>query len=193
MLWILCEFFPYIISIIYLQCFFVFSKYNKKYNFRIVIWRGMSCLYGHKSITLHIICRENSCPRYTYSSPLSTTGIGSVRIRGTDLYYGKVYYESWQNYRTGTVWTNILGRSLMIGWRKNSWNPERVPSVVTFVCVCLCVCLSVCAQATGHTFWPRNLIFGLNDPWNMRKKHLLYFSKFPFSRFLWTFFDLFPI
>ena len=33
----------------------------------------------------------------------------------------------------------ILGRSLMIGWRKKSWNPERVPSVFTFVSVCLCV------------------------------------------------------
>ena len=36
----------------------------------------------------------------------------------------------------------LLGRSLMIGWRKKSWNPERVPSVVT-LCVCLCVCPSV--------------------------------------------------
>ena len=32
----------------------------------------------------------------------------------------------------------ILGRSLMIGWRKKSWNPERVPTVVT-LCVCPCV------------------------------------------------------
>ena len=37
----------------------------------------------------------------------------------------------------------VLGRSLMIGWRKNSWNPERVPTEVTCVCVCLRVCLSV--------------------------------------------------
>ena len=44
----------------------------------------------------------------------------------------------------------LLGRSLMIGWRKNSWNPERVPTVVTFVSVmsvCLFVCLSVCLSA----------------------------------------------
>ena len=33
----------------------------------------------------------------------------------------------------------FFGRSLMIGWRKNSWNPERMPTVVTFVSVCLCV------------------------------------------------------
>ena len=26
------------------------------------------------------------------------------------------------------------------------------------------VCLSVCNQATEHIFWPRNLIFGLSDP-----------------------------
>ena len=54
----------------------------------------------------------------------------------------------------------ILGRSLMIGWRKKSWNPERVPSVFTFVSVCLCVC----RRTTEHTFWHRNLIFELNDP-----------------------------
>ena len=34
----------------------------------------------------------------------------------------------------------ILGRSLMIGWRKKSWNLERVPLVFTFVCVCVSVC-----------------------------------------------------
>ena len=26
------------------------------------------------------------------------------------------------------------------------------------------VCPCVCERATGHTFWPRNLIFGLSDP-----------------------------
>ena len=71
----------------------------------------------------------------------------------------------------------LLGRSLLIAWRKNSWNPERVPSVVTFV--------SVCSRATEHTFWPRNLIFGLSDPWDMRIKPIFFcFSKFLFLRFL---------
>ena len=59
----------------------------------------------------------------------------------------------------------VLGRSLMIGWRTNSWNPEGVSTVVAFVCVCLSVCLSVYTRATEHSFWPRNLIFGLSDPW----------------------------
>ena len=45
--------------------------------------------------------------------------------------------------------SQMLGRSLMIGWRKKSWNPERVPSVVT-LSLCLCACLCVCKQATGH-------------------------------------------
>ena len=30
---------------------------------------------------------------------------------------------------------------------------------------CLPVCLSAHNQATEHTFWPRNQIFGLDDPW----------------------------
>ena len=80
----------------------------------------------------------------------------------------------------------LLGRSLMICCRKNSWNPERVPSVhvVTFVCVCLSVCPSVRNQAPVHIFWPRNLIFGLSVPWDMRKKHIFCFSKLVFLRFL---------
>ena len=46
------------------------------------------------------------------------------------------------------------------------------------VCVCVCLCVCVCAQATGHTFWPRNLIFGLNDPLDMRKKQIFIFTLF---------------
>ena len=42
--------------------------------------------------------------------------------------------------------------------------------------VCLSVCLSVCpylcTRATDHSFWARNLIFGLSDPWDMRKKRI---------------------
>ena len=87
---------------------------------------------------------------------------------------------------------HVLGRSLMIGWRKKSWNPERVPSVITFVCVCVCVCVSVClcvcGRATGHTFRPRNLIFGLNDPWDMRKKYIfLFFEIYIFTLFIGIF------
>ena len=32
---------------------------------------------------------------------------------------------------------SILNRYLMRSWRKNSWNPERMSSVFTFVSVCL--------------------------------------------------------
>ena len=76
----------------------------------------------------------------------------------------------------------ILGRSLMIGWRKTFWNLERVPAVVT---------VSVCAWTTGHIFWPRNLIFRLNDPWDIRKKCNVLFFEIFISTLLWTFF-IFP-
>ena len=85
----------------------------------------------------------------------------------------------------------LIGPILDDRLKENSWNPERVPSVVTLcVClsVCLCVCLCVCAQATGHTFWPRNLIFGLSDPWDMRKKRIfLFFEIFIFTLFIGIF------
>ena len=79
------------------------------------------------------------------------------------------------------IMAGILSRSLMTGWRKNSWNHEKVSSVVT-LSVCPSVCVCVRARATGHTFWPTNLIFGLSDPWNKRKKYS--FSKFSFLRYL---------
>ena len=86
----------------------------------------------------------------------------------------------------------VLGRSLMIGWRKNSWNPERVSSVFTFVSVRLSVCLFLRTQATDHSFWARNLIFGSSDPWDMRKKRIFFvfrnFHFYPFYRHFSIFF-----
>ena len=77
----------------------------------------------------------------------------------------------------------LLDRSLMIGWRKNSWNPERVSSVFTFVSVRP----SVCTRDTEDTFWPRNLIFGSSDPCNMRKKRIFFFEIFIFTLFIGIF------
>ena len=53
-----------------------------------------------------------------------------------------------------------LDRSLIISWRK-SLNLEKV-----VLCIQLCVCICICKHATGHTFWLRNPIFWLYDPWN---------------------------
>ena len=92
--------------------------------------------------TPSIICFEIHMSSHTCIQLSMTIGVRRTR---DDL--------TWQR-----TWL-LLGRSLMIGWRKKSWNPERVPTVVT-----LSVCVSVCERATGHTFWPRNAIFGLSDP-----------------------------
>ena len=72
----------------------------------------------------------------------------------------------------------------MIGWRKKYWNPGRMASVCTVVTL---VC--VCGQATVHTFWPWNLIFGLSNPWDMRKKRTFtyVFRNFHFYAFYWHF------
>ena len=49
----------------------------------------------------------------------------------------------------------------------------------------VCVCVCVYPRATDHTFWHRNLFFGLSDSWDMRKKRVGFFSsKFSFLRFL---------
>ena len=60
--------------------------------------------------------------------------------------------------KMGVCWIR-LDRSLMIGWRKNSWNPLRVSSVFTFVC------LRVCKQAKGHILGPRNLFLVILVAW----------------------------
>ena len=54
-------------------------------------------------------------------------------------------------------------------------------------------CLSVCPRATGHTFWPRDLIFGLSDPWTWEKTiFFLFFEIFIFTLFIGIF-RFFPL
>ena len=43
-------------------------------------------------------------------------------------------------------------------------------------------------QSTDHSFWARNLIFGLSYPWDMRKKRIfLFFKIFIFTLFIGIF------
>ena len=57
--------------------------------------------------------------------------------------------------------------------KENLKNPETLKGCPLYSLSCL----SVCLRATEHTFWPRNLIFGLKDPWDMRKKrNFLFFE-----------------
>ena len=69
----------------------------------------------------------------------------------------------------------LFYRFLMIGWRK-IWQILKPWRGV--LCFHFRVCLSVRLRVTGHIFWPRNLIFGLKDPWDMRKNSIFCFSKF---------------
>ena len=72
--------------------------------------------------------------------------------------------------------------------KENSWNPERVPSVVSFVSVCPSVRPCLCARGTDHIFWVRNIIFESSDPWNVRKKRIfLFFEIFIFTLFIGIF------
>ena len=86
------------------------------------------------------------------------------------------------------LFKDFLGRSLMIGWREKILKPWK--SAHSSHSVCLCVCVSVCKQDTGHTFWPRNLIFGLSDPWDMRKNRIfLFFKIFIFTLFIFSLYN----
>ena len=45
--------------------------------------------------------------------------------------------------------------------------------------LCIDFCL-FCFLPTGHSFWPRNLIFWHSNPWDMSQKRIFFFSKFWF-------------
>ena len=87
----------------------------------------------------------------------------------------------------------MLDCSLIIGWREELPNPERgVLTFSEFVCVCVCVCACVYMWATEHSFSPKNLIFGLSDPWDMRQKlNFLFLEILIFTIFM-SIFRYFP-
>ena len=75
----------------------------------------------------------------------------------------------------------LLDRSLMIGWRTNSWNPERVSSVFTFVSVCVSVCLYAGYRAHLLTYEPNFWV-----KWSLgheKKTHFFVFRNFHFYAF----------
>ena len=57
--------------------------------------------------------------------------------------YRCVHMFVWRPVSISVSQSVLLGRSLMIGWRKKSWNTERVPTVVT-------LCVRVCAAYMSH-------------------------------------------
>ena len=75
----------------------------------------------------------------------------------------KVQTSSIPTFTRVVVFSGFLDRSLNIGWRKERPTSWKVVSIFHYVC------LYYCSRATGHSFWPRNLIFCIRVPWNMSK------------------------
>ena len=69
-----------------------------------------------------------------------------------------------------------------------AWNAE---ALIGYSGIKTSVCVSVCSSATGHGFWPRNLIFWHSTPWDMRKN--AFFSKFWFLDLWGPFFGHFGV
>ena len=92
----------------------------------------------------------------------------------------------------GPILDDRLKEKLLKPWKgaAHSSHIRVCLCVCVTVClfVCVSVCVSVCNRATEHIFWPSNLIFGLSDPWDMRKKRIfLFFEIFIFSLFIGIF------
>ena len=71
-----------------------------------------------------------------------------------------------------------LKEKILKPWKGALSSHSESPSVRLFVCLC------VCEQATGHNFWPRNLISGLSSPcWHEEKRIFLLLEIFIFTHF----------
>ena len=87
---------------------------------------------------------------------------------------------NWNLFQLHNFWCRFrnVGLSCNIGPIVHNRVKEKFLKPWKGMCVCLSVCLLVCNRATEHTFWHRNQIFWLSDPWDMRKKCIICFSKF---------------
>ena len=74
--------------------------------------------------------------------------------------------------------THSINRYRIAPFKENRKSKKKFPkkgsSVFTFS-VCLSVCVSVCSRPVSHSFWPRGLIFGMNDPWDNHSKRIFLF------------------
>ena len=66
------------------------------------------------------------------------------------------------------------------------WGPLRGPQIFfgeyfpLYLCIDFCL---FCFLPTGHSFWPRNLIFWHSNPWDMSQKRIFFFRNFDFWPF----------
>ena len=124
-----------------------------------------------------------------YPPPSQTTQCVAIRI----LWHPPPVYwtariigrSQWLLYKCSSPWQKLWKAKALIGY-----------SVSTYSVVCLCVC----PQATGHSFWPRNLMFWHDTPWDMRKKLIFFvFRNFDFWPFegpfsaIFEYFLLYPL
>ena len=101
-------------------CHFFF---NQLYSPRSLIFLHVTCHMTCLNVTIVLWIQSHSTFKYT---PEQDSQIWKLAMKCTQTRHHSVVF---------------LNRSLMIGWRKNSWNPERVSSVFTFVSVCLSACM----------------------------------------------------
>ena len=102
--------------------------------------RTVRTLEAHRpSLTSIIVFTRLLVKYYVLTAEDKESGFVAINVSQYNVKLRR--FDQWriQRFARG-FFSSFFCRSLMIGWRKNSWNAERVPSVVTFVSVCLCVC-----------------------------------------------------
>ena len=87
----------------------------------------------------------------------------------------------------GPILDDRLKEKLLKPWKGALCSHFRVCFSVSLF-LCFSVSLFLCTRATDHSFWPRNLILGVSDPWDIRKKRIfLFFEIFIFTLFIGIF------
>ena len=114
---------------------FVFTS-SVKDNFSIFILNYITPMHN-VFINEKLTTKHNSRLQWTDWNGIGLTYIIlCIFLNSTTLHHLIFKVIRWYPYISDIWIPPNYCKSLMIGWRKNSWNPERVPTIVTFVSVC---------------------------------------------------------
>ena len=104
-----------------------------------IVWR-QTVFFANLLVTNRVCCNMSGTYRYLH------LGVYMNDIYVTHIHTTQSMLDNGNAHSKNPVLSLYLFVSVRLSFR---------------LCVCVCVCVCVRARATGHTFWPRKLFFGL--------------------------------
>ena len=155
----------------------MFLKFHHLLRFNVVIsLKGIKChLWGfsHYEELFHVICEVFTIIETLREKLVLFANLYPIQtcyIHKPSLFYKPVMSTNY--YRA------LRGISVSTGF------PLFRSSACLYVCPS--VCMYVCPEAPGHSFWAKDLKFGTQHPWSLRKKLNFYFFEFRIFKGLFT-------